>query len=157
MKHNSLVAKILPVLIVAGCGTAPAIAPALTQTKAATPAKTTAAAAKSDVNVKVAQLGTKSAYARLQSSSGIVPKGGRAWLNLDVWSDDKKIKSWDARWYATEGMLDRWITRDTGYNGWWAPFNPMFTNTQIQTRVHVDFEDGTDADGTLQISIWVTK
>ncbi|MBM3267544.1 MAG: hypothetical protein FJZ01_07845 [Candidatus Sericytochromatia bacterium] len=155
MKHSiSHVSKVLPVLIVAGCGTVPAVTAPKAQPQQA---KAQAVTAKSDVNVKVAELGTKAAYARLSANPGIVHKGGRSWLNLDVWSDSKKIKSWNARWWASEGMLDRWVTRDSSYNGWWAPFNPFSTYSYIQARVHVDFEDGTDADGTLQVSVWVTQ
>ncbi len=148
-------AKILPVLLVVGCGASPAVSgtPAGNTTKTAPVA--TQAAKTGDVTTSQIQI--QGAYARLQASPGTVQKGGRATLWLNVWSDDKPIRSYEAQWYASEGMLDRFYTRSSSMNGWWAPFNPVFQNSQIQARVRVDFEDGTTATGTLATTIWVLR
>ena len=157
----SAFAKILPVLVVAGCGVANTAGntTGTTATKAVTkPATTTAQAAPAPItgkDVKTADLTLQNAYARLTASPGIVQRGGFSQLYLDVWSTDKKIKSTEARWYSTEGHLTQWITRNRSMNSWWAPFSPLYQNSLIQSRVHVEFEDGTEANGTLQVSIWV--
>jgi hypothetical protein len=52
-------------------------------------------------------------------------------------------------------MVDRLYTRDSGMNGYWAPFSPFYQNAVIQARVSVEFEDGTDASGTLSVNVWI--
>lgn len=158
MKANLVMfAKLfMPMLLVAGCG-----APAITGNGnlAGTAAKSAPVAAKASKadDVAPSQIQIQGAYARLQALPSTVNAGGRSSLYLDVWSTDKRITSYEAQWYATDGQLDRWYTRSTSYNGWWAPFQPVFSTSQVQARVRVNFEDGTYASGTVGTTIWVLK
>jgi len=148
--------QILPILLIAGCGVgnSAGTTPTATATKSTTPVAAKTASA-DNKNIKTAEVSLKGAYARLTANPGIVLRGGHSSLFLDVWSTDKKIKSVETRWSSSDGHLTHWVTRDRSVNGWWAPFNPFFQNSLIQARVHVEFEDGTDAKGTLQVSVWV--
>jgi len=142
---------LMAVLLVAGCGTSPVVT-GTTAPKAQVAARSVPASHGADL--KTAQVEIKGAYARIQGP-GSVMKGGYATLWLDVWSTDKRVKSYEAQWYAQEGMLTRFYTVNSSSNGWWAPFNPIFSNSQIQARVRVTFDDNTSASGTVYTNIWV--
>lgn len=160
MKANFATFTILlmPALLVAGCGapaTTGSTSPAGTTTKSTTVAARAATPKSGDV--APSQIQIQGAYARLQAVPSSVFAGGRSTLYLDVWSEDKKITSYEAQWYATDGHLDRWYTKATGMNGWWAPFSPFTNFSHISARVRVEFEDGTSASGTVGTSIYVMK
>lgn len=172
MNRSKRVVTLFPALVIVGCGTLATQGPqerplqsariaAQAKPDGAIPAlpaspKTPSKVVKADP-ISSDAVSLETAYARLTATPGYVYPGGRSLLFLDVWSTSKPIRSYEARWLATDGFLDRWYTYDSGWNGWRAPFSSFPHFAHIQARVKVKFQDSSTAAGTVAVNVWINQ